>query len=195
MSDTSPATAPQRVFPDLRAELDITPRWFEPNLAALPEDAAAIAASFGVYEGAARALFVDLSVGVSGVRLVLMVPPNNPTSAFEAERCALKAQLDGLDAAHPRRARVTAQRRAAEEQAHAAEAAKTAALAAAEAEAKRLAEAEAAKKAADAALAALTSPLPPATAPKPQKAPRKRSPKPSPDARAQARPRPRRRAR
>lgn len=143
----APAAAAQTIFPAVHVELDVTPRWFEPTLAFLPEDGTAIFATFGAYEGTARRLFVDLSVGVSGVRLVLVTPAGNPTNGLEAERLGIKAQLDALDTVHPRRARVTAQRRAAE------------AEEAARAEAKR-AEAEEAAKAA-AATPPPQLPLPP----------------------------------
>ncbi len=130
-------------YPGLRVELDITPEWFVYGEHVF-EDQADIARAFGLYEGEARRLADDLAVGRTGARLVLLVPPNNPTDAFEAERLVIRRLLDALAITCPRRARIVAQRRAAAAAAAKAEQERQKAAADAEAEAaqQRAADAE-----------------------------------------------------
>lgn len=109
-----------RIFAAVTAELDVTPRWYQPGQGGLFEDGAAILGTLAVYEGALHALLLDVQIGVTGVRLITRVPAGNQTDGLEGERCLVKAMLDNLDAAHPRRLRVTKARLEAEEQARAA---------------------------------------------------------------------------
>ncbi len=97
--------------PALRLELDVTPRWWGPS-PALFDDAADVTRAIGSSGGGLVGLLVDLSIGVTGVRMVVAVPAGPSTNLFEAERVGLVALLDGLDASNPRRARVTAARAA-----------------------------------------------------------------------------------
>lgn len=99
--------------PALRLELDVTPRWwaFGPGLF---DDAADVSRAIGASGGQLVGILVDLSVGVTGVRMVVLVPAGPSTNAFEDARLALMSLLDGLDASNPRRARVTTARAAAE---------------------------------------------------------------------------------
>ena len=106
MADAKPSNV---IFPGVRVEIDVTPRWFHPGPSFF-EDAADIARAIGSWEGATRSLFVDLSVGLTGVRVVLGVPGSNITDALEHERAHLKAHLDALDGVSPRRRRITVQR-------------------------------------------------------------------------------------
>lgn len=105
----------ERLFSGVRIEVDVTPRWFSPeSVATFFEDVGDIARALQASESPLLRLAQDIQVGVTGVRLVVAVPPGQSTDAFEAERVRLVEKLDALDVLSARRARVTAHRAAAQ---------------------------------------------------------------------------------
>lgn len=105
----APSKLPQVPLTGILVEIDVTPRWYLIG-PSFYEDLADIARALGTYEGTTHRLLVDLSTGLTGVRVVLQVPSGNITDALAAEQIALRTHLDALDGVSPRRRRVTLQR-------------------------------------------------------------------------------------
>lgn len=108
-SAPSPAAPPartQKMYPGLRVEIDVTPRWYAPG-PHFDDDLRAIIATWGETGGDLRKLTNDFQAGTSGVRFILWVPSGVSTDAIEAARVELVDALDALDLVSPRRRAVT----------------------------------------------------------------------------------------